>query len=591
MNLLRLVTVSLCIAAFLSSASAASAAPKTGWGFGVADESGLPWSGTTLPIQSYFSQLQPKIFRLQVSYDAWTSERATQLREGNCNKALSYRDEIRTRIETARALGAQHILVTFAPKYSEWVETAPNNCGPLVHGYTYPTASQYKQDVEKVVEALGSIVDSWSPANEPNAGVGWMPGTDGATRLAAFSEELDKVLDEHGGEMISPEFVDKGAFIQYINDYKANDGHWGSHIGFHPYKAVEGKNVANISDLIQRIPSNLDVWFTEVGAHFEDTPPVDGDPVVPGYQESRVNWLISQATTSSFASRIARVYYYNVWANGSWDTALIANDGTVRDSFNSWCLVAHGGNYTPACPTAVPIHRDTVGVFSPGSYSLTNSNFGAYKEIQFSYLGGIAGDLPVFGDWDGNGTDTPGFFRGGYFILYNDFHANRPVIPPPATNMFNFGLPGDKVVVGDWDGNGKDGIGVYRNGYFYLRNSLSSGAQDITLHYGNPGDNPIAGDWNNDGIDTVGVHRPPFFYLKNSNYTSGTSYAFEFGLSSSKAVAGDWNGDGADGVGVFGSTGFALTSSITTPGIPFQYAFPYGLPGQIPVAGNWDGRQ
>ena len=58
----------------------------------------------------------------------------------------------------------------------------------------------------------------------------------------------------------------------------------------------------------------------------------------------------------------------------------------------------------------------------------------------------------------------------------------------------NYGIPGDKPVIVDWDKDGVDTIGVYRNGRFFLRNSNTIGFADIVYDLGNPGDMPIAGD-------------------------------------------------------------------------------------------------
>jgi hypothetical protein len=62
--------------------------------------------------------------------------------------------------------------------------------------------------------------------------------------------------------------------------------------------------------------------------------------------------------------------------------------------------------------------------------------------------------------------------------------------------MLTYGLPGDKPVTGDWDGNGTSTISIYRNGGFYLRNSNTNGFADMTFSLGINGDVPIAGDWN-----------------------------------------------------------------------------------------------
>jgi hypothetical protein len=56
-------------------------------------------------------------------------------------------------------------------------------------------------------------------------------------------------------------------------------------------------------------------------------------------------------------------------------------------------------------------------------------------------------------------------------------------------------LPGDKPVTGDWDGNGTDTIGVFRNGIFLLRNSNTNGFAEIVFGLGVAADEPISGIW------------------------------------------------------------------------------------------------
>ena len=90
--------------------------------------------------------------------------------------------------------------------------------------------------------------------------------------------------------------------------------------------------------------------------------------------------------------------------------------------------------------------------------------------------------------------DTVGVFRpiNGVIFLKN---TNDTGI---ADIALNYGLPGDFPVIGDWDRNGTDTIGIYRNGTFYLRNENTNGFATLVFSLGNPGDMPIAGDW--DGL-------------------------------------------------------------------------------------------
>ena len=85
------------------------------------------------------------------------------------------------------------------------------------------------------------------------------------------------------------------------------------------------------------------------------------------------------------------------------------------------------------------------------------------------------------------GGDTTGVFRPTNGALYLK-NANTTGY---ADISINYGLPGDYPVVGDWDGNGTDTIGVYRNGVFYLRNSNTIGYGEIAVTFGGPGDEPF----------------------------------------------------------------------------------------------------
>jgi hypothetical protein len=86
-------------------------------------------------------------------------------------------------------------------------------------------------------------------------------------------------------------------------------------------------------------------------------------------------------------------------------------------------------------------------------------------------------------------------------------------------DSFFFGNPGDVPFMGDWDCDGIDTPGLYRqlDGYVYLRNTNTQGNADVRFFFGDPGDIPLAGDFNGDGCDTVSVYRPSnaTFYIVN----------------------------------------------------------------------------
>ena len=116
-----------------------------------------------------------------------------------------------------------------------------------------------------------------------------------------------------------------------------------------------------------------------------------------------------------------------------------------------------------------------------GQWNLSNRVGPAATIVVTPRWGMQAGDRPVTGDWNGDGTDAPGIFRkGGYW------HLSDNVANPSAVLVVRYGLQsGDVPVVGDWHATGADSIGVYRpsEGRWYLRRSLTDGSY-ITVKFG-----------------------------------------------------------------------------------------------------------
>jgi hypothetical protein len=169
---------------------------------------------------------------------------------------------------------------------------------------------------------------------------------------------------------------------------------------------------------------------------------------------------------------------------------------------------------------------------------------------------GNPGDVPFMGDWDGDGIATPGLYRrsDGFVYLKNSNQQGM------ADFGFFFGNPGDLPIVGDFDGNGRDTVSIYRpsNQTIYVINELGSnngglGAADFSFVFGNPGDVPFVGDFDGDGIDTVGLYRQStgFVYFRNALATGMADFEFFYGDPGDVILAGDWDGDGDDTVAVY----------------------------------------
>jgi hypothetical protein len=101
---------------------------------------------------------------------------------------------------------------------------------------------------------------------------------------------------------------------------------------------------------------------------------------------------------------------------------------------------------------------------------------------------GKAGDIPVTGDWNGDGTTDLGVYditKARFTLRVQD--ANGMV----WLSRVVYGLPGDLPVTGDWDGNGRTDLGVWRPGVaqFFQRLAASPTApmtKSVTKAYGRP---------------------------------------------------------------------------------------------------------
>lgn len=198
-------------------------------------------------------------------------------------------------------------------------------------------------------------------------------------------------------------------------------------------------------------------------------------------------------------------------------------------------------------PGAGPGHAqeppDSVAVVREGTWHVRQGD----RTTSFSY--GRPSDYVLFGDWNGDGVATPGVYRAGWWHLRNDNSTGRGDV-----SFFYGGHAGDRPIVGDWDGDGTDTVGIIRAGTWHLVDSHRGGSADITFHYGrvDEGDVPLAGDWDGDGIDTAGIVRDGTWHLVNAHRGGASDIAFTYGrvLHGDVAVAGDWDGDGFDTPGV-----------------------------------------
>ena len=135
------------------------------------------------------------------------------------------------------------------------------------------------------------------------------------------------------------------------------------------------------------------------------------------------------------------------------------------------------------------------------------------KEGFLSKQWGLAGDLPTPEDYDGDGYDDFAIWRPSLGMWAVSFSSKNYSTSLADILWTQWGLPGDHPMTGDYDGDEKADLVVWRNsdGAWYVCNS-SSNFQCSTgytrVQFGLPGDIPIKADFDGDKILDFAVWRP-----------------------------------------------------------------------------------
>ena len=209
----------------------------------------------------------------------------------------------------------------------------------------------------------------------------------------------------------------------------------------------------------------------------------------------------------------------------------------------------------------------------------------AFGDIFESF--GLPGDRPVIGDWTGDGRIRVGVFRNGEWYL--DLNGNRKWDGVAGGDgIFEFGLPGDIPVTGDWTGDGVSKLGVFRcppdrhgecTWVLDINGNRKFDAGDVFLQYGLSGDLPIVSAWSGGKIDRIGVFRNGDWYV-DSNGTGrfeASDRHFVFGLAGDVPVVARTSGK----IGVYRSGTWILRSDAG------DRQFTFGIPNDWPLIAEW----
>ena len=268
----------------------------------------------------------------------------------------------------------------------------------------------------------------------------------------------------------------------------------------------------------------------------------------------------------------------------------------------------------PPKPRLVPVDYDgdqlsDLAFYRPSPTYGTAAHFfykesatGTFRAIDY---GNEPGTIPLAGDYDGDGRTDLAFYRpspsNGVPAWF--FHVESST---GIARAIDYGTsPTDLPLTGDYDGDGRTDLGFYRPSpslgsaaYFFYRESATGTFRAID--YGtNPGDIPLTGDYDGDGKTDWAFYRPSpsngvaawFFHVESS---TGIARAIDYGTNPGDIpLTGDYDGDGKTDLGFyrpspsFGTAAYFFYKESATG--TFR-AIDYGTnPGDIPLTGDYDG--
>ncbi len=212
-----------------------------------------------------------------------------------------------------------------------------------------------------------------------------------------------------------------------------------------------------------------------------------------------------------------------------------------------------------------------------GKIDFVHANFSSASNIQSSLYLNAPNPSRYYSDFNGDTKSDLTVYRPGtgtWWTLFSDDFSYQNT---------KFGLPTDKPVAGNYDGDNKTDQAVYRDGVWFI---LNSSDDSISIeNWGLSEDIPVPADYDNDGKMNLAVFRPSDgnWYIRNDESFS----IIKWGIKTDKPVPNDYDGDGKTDIAVWREAEgnwYVLKSSDDQFNI-----LKFGQVNDLPISADYDG--
>jgi hypothetical protein len=259
--------------------------------------------------------------------------------------------------------------------------------------------------------------------------------------------------------------------------------------------------------------------------------------------------------------------------------------------------------------TDFSVLRFPLGPPRPITFYNLRSTAGFYAEV----FGEASTDFPIPGDYDGDGIYDIALYRAST-IIGNPSHMYYIRSSNATFQATPIGTQGDQGIPRDYDGDGKTDLAVFRRGgglnlpaFWLIQESDPAINPTGAIHMyqfgtsgadANSGDTPVPGDYDGDGKFDLAVYRfgalspqNTFIVLQSSN---GVVTYTPFGnFNTDYILPGDYDGDGktdlcAARTGAAGSSPMVWFIKRSSDGL-VNGAQVFGISSDLPIQGDYDG--